>query len=193
MNEFKKKVKDKIKQYSNEQYLDGYIRNEFLTDDGIADIYLNVHEKSDIFDTWTTGEQLDLENEVYRFIEEKTEMLGNDIPIRLRISGVEFTAREQEIIRHVLKEHYAIELYKIQKKYIKHRNKAVGLILIGLFSLLLLALVSIFFNQSFVENVLVFLFSFSIWEAMDSVIYNLSEIKYDREAITQNLLIEVIF
>ena len=50
MNDFKKKVKEKIKLYSNDQYLDGYIQNEFLTEDGDADIYLNIKHKEDIFD-----------------------------------------------------------------------------------------------------------------------------------------------
>ena len=30
MNNIKREVKDKINKYSNEQYLDGYIKNEFL-------------------------------------------------------------------------------------------------------------------------------------------------------------------
>ena len=38
-----------------------------------------------------------------------------------------------------------------------------------------------------------FLFSFSLWEAMDCVIYSFSEVKEEREAITQNLLINVDF
>ena len=38
-------MKEKIRQYSNEHYLDGYIENEFLTQDGDADIYLNIDLK----------------------------------------------------------------------------------------------------------------------------------------------------
>lgn len=193
MNNFQKKMKDKIHQYSNEQYLDGYIHNEFLTDNGEAKIFLNVQEKSEIFDTWTIGHQIDLEKDVYEYIEDKTSMLGNDVPIQLIITGCEFTPKEQDIIKHVMKEHYAIELYKIQKEYAKYRNKIVFLILFGFFSLFFYAFLYVFTNYKFFMAVFSFLFSFSLWEAMDSIIYTLSDVKYEREAITQNLLMDVEF
>ena len=123
MKEFRKKVKDKIKMYSNKTYLDGYIKDEFLTEDGVAEIYLDVKDKNDLFDSWTHGKQKDLEDVVYGFIEEKTEMLGNQIPVRLHFLGNTFDSNDQGIIKHILKEHYAVELYKIQKKYEKYRNK----------------------------------------------------------------------
>ena len=48
-------------------------------------------------------------------------------------------------------------------------------------------------NPIFFQTVFTFLFTFSLWEAMDSIIYTFSEIRYERESITQNLLIEVVF
>ena len=38
-----------------------------------------------------------------------------------------------------------------------------------------------------------FIFSFALWEGFDAMIYSLSEIKEEREAITQNLLMEIEF
>ena len=193
MNDFKTKMKDKIRQYSNEQYLDGYIKSEFLTKDGDADIYLNVDEKYDIFDSWTVGNQTDLEKDVYDFIEEKTAMLGNHVPINLHILGCPFTPHEQGVIRHTLKEHYAIELYKIQKKYTELKNKIFGLITIGIISFILYTVLFFLKDFNYLVEVFGFLFSFSLWEAMDCIIYKFSEVKYQREAITQNLLINVDF
>ena len=34
MNNFRAQMKEKIKLYSKDQYLDGYIKHEYLTDDG---------------------------------------------------------------------------------------------------------------------------------------------------------------
>ena len=48
MSNFKKKVKEKIKQYSKDEYLAGYIQNEYLTKDGDADIYLNINSLNDL-------------------------------------------------------------------------------------------------------------------------------------------------
>ena len=193
MNEFHEKMKEKIRKYSDQQYLDGYIKNEFLTKDGDADIYINIEEKYDLFDSWTIGTQTDLEKDVYEYIEDKTEMLGNQVPINLHIIGCDFTPHEQEIVRHLLKEHYAIELYKIQQQYNKLKRKIFGLICVGLGSFLLYTLFYLFSDYNYLIQVFVFLFSFSLWEAMDCVIYAFSDVKEQREAITQNLLINVDF
>ena len=66
MNDFHDKVNEKIKQYSNDQYLDGYIKNEFLTEDGDADIYLKIKHKDELFDSRTVGDQLDLNKDIFR-------------------------------------------------------------------------------------------------------------------------------
>lgn len=193
MNDFYLKMKEKIKQYSDEKYLDGYIKNEFLTNDGDADIFINIDEKYDLFDSWTRGAQTDLEKDIYDYIEEKTSMLGNQVPINLHIIGCEFTPHEQEIIRHLLKEHYAIELYKVQLEYSKLRKKIFSLVLVGLSSFALYTFLYFFKDFTYLVEVFGFLFSFSLWEAMDCFIYTFSDIKEQREAVTQNLLINVDF
>ena len=193
MNDFQLKVNEKIKQYSNRQYLDRYIKNEFLTDDGDADIYLNISKKSELFDSRTKNEQLDLNKSVYDFIEEKTSMLENDIQINLHIVGCHFDLKEQGTIKHILKEHYAIELYKKQKEFRNNKIKVLYLLFIGLLSLFLYFLIYLFTDLSFFLEVFGFIFSFSLWEAFDLLIFEFSQVKNEREEITQNLLTEVNF
>ncbi len=193
MDDFNIKMKEKIRQYSNDKYLDGYINNEFLTDDGDADIFINIEEKYDLFDSWTVGAQTDLEKDVYEYIEEKTAMLGNNVPINLHIIGCEFTPHEQGIIRHILKEHYAIELYKVQQQYTITKNKIFGLVCFGLICFILYSFLFFVEDFNYLVEIFGFLFSFSLWEAMDCIIYTFSEIKDQREAVTQNLLINVDF
>lgn len=193
MNEFKKRLKEKIKMYSKKEYLDGYIKNEFMTDDGDADIFLNITEKNQLFDSRTMGDQIDLSNNIYDFIESKTSMLDNDIIISLHIIGIELTSKEQGMIKHIIKEHYAIELYKIQKLYNRYKNKILLLIMFGLLAFASYFLFYLNTNFNFLFEVLTFMFSFSLWEAFDSIIYTFSDIKNEREAICQNLLIDIVF
>lgn len=193
MNDFKKKMKEKIKKYSNKEYLNGYIKKEFLTDDEDADIYLTINDKSELFDSRTSGEQIDLCSEIYEYIEEKSSMLENDIQIELHINGINFDSKEQELIKHIIKEHYAIELYKIQKEYIRCKDKIIALIAFGIVMLGLYISVYNILNIPFIFEVMSFLFSFALWEAFDSLIYTFSDLKKEREAITQNLLINVTF
>ena len=193
MDAFKSKMKEKIKKYSDRQYLEGYIKHEFLTKDGSADIFINIDEKYDLFDSWTMGAQTDLEKDVYDYIEEKTSMLGNQVPINLHIVGCDFTPHEQEIIRHLLREHYAIELYKVQQEYNKLKQKIFSLILVGVSSFILYTSLYLLSNFSYLIEVFGFLFSFALWEAMDCIIYAFSDVKEQREAVTQNLLLDVDF
>ena len=193
MNDFKKKVKEKIQQYSNKQYLDGYIKNEFLTSDGDADIFLKVNSRDEIFDSRTMESQLDLNSEIYSFIEEKTSMLENDIQINLHIVGWRLKSKEQELVKHILKEHYAIELYKKQREYLDKKIKVISLFLTGLLTLLCYMFLYLFTDFEFFMEVFGFIFSFSLWEAFDLLIYDFTEVKNQREAVTQNLLTEVDF
>ncbi len=193
MNAFKRQMKDKINQYSNDKYLDGYIKSEYLTDDGDADIYLKINRKSELFNEWTVGNQLELDDKVYKFLEDKTSMLENDTQINLHISGCSIDQKDQELIKHTFKEHYAIELYKIQKEYKTHKIKIITLFLFGLLSLLSYLWLYLFTEFDFFMEVFCFIFSFALWEAFDLIIYDFSDVKYEREAITQNLLTEIDF
>ena len=53
MDLFEKKMKEKIKQYSDKNYLDGYINKEYLTEDGDADIFLHLRSRDELFDIRT--------------------------------------------------------------------------------------------------------------------------------------------
>ena len=191
--DFKNKMYEKIKIYSDEKYLKDYINNEFLTDDGDADIFLKLENKDDLFDSRTIDNQLALNSSIYEYIEEKTSMLDSDIQIHLHILGLNLTNKEEEIVKHLIREHYAIELYKNQRQYQEYRNKIITLILLGVLCLICYAFLYFLTDFDFFMEVLGFLFSFSLWEAFDCLIYSFNDVKSDREAITQNLLIEVNF
>ena len=191
--DFKQKMHEKIKIYSNKKYLDGYINNEFMTDDGDADIFLNIGEKSELIDTWTYGNQIDLESDVFDFIEEKSSMLDSDVQINLHIIGTKFNSNEQGMIKHILKEHYAIELYKVQKKYNMYKKKIISLFFTGFLSVLCYLILYLYTDFEFFLEVFGFIFSFALWEAFDALIYGFSEVKVERNDITQNLLMNIDF
>jgi len=193
MNDFKKKMKEKIDLYSNKEYLDGYMRDEFLTDDNDADIYLKIEEKDELFDSRTIDKQIDLNTDIYDYIEDKSSMLDSDIQIELHITGIDLDSHEQGVVRHILKEHYAIELYKVQKEYSRIKRKIFYLILVGLLSFIIYTFLFFFTDFEFGLEILGFLFSFALWEGFDSMIYDFKETKKEREDITQNLLTNVVF
>ena len=193
MDNMKDEVKDKIKKYSDKKYFEGYIQNEFLTNDGDADININLKNKEELFDEKTSGRQLELRKDIYDYIDDKAAILDNNVQINLHIRGLEISEREKGRARHIIKEHYAIELYRIQKEYIVNRNKIIRLFLLGSLFLILYAVFYSLTNSEFLSEVFVFLFSFSLWQAFEKLIFNLSNLKTNRDAIAQKLLINVEF
>lgn len=193
MNDFKTTMKEKIKQYSNKQYLDGYIKNEFLTDDGNADIYINLTHKNQLFDERTSKNQLDLVSDIYDFVEEKTSMLDSSVQIQFHITGLHLSKEDQGRVQHIIKEHYAIELYKVQKEYLKFRNEIIKLIIIGIASLVCYGFLYFFTTFDFFMEMFCFLFSFALWEGFENIIYDFRDVRELRQDITQNLLMQVVF
>ncbi len=193
MNEFKSQVKEKIKLYSNDEYLKGYISKEYLTSDKDADIFLYVNDEIPVFDSRTSGNQIDLNKEIYEYIEDKASILENDVRIHFHIMNSNLDDKDQGKVKHIIKEHYAIELYKVQRDFSNARKKAIHLSIFGLFVLLIYFILYNYDLSEFLFEVLSFIFSFSIWEALDAVIYTLSDIRLNRESITQFLLMNVSF
>ena len=193
MNDFNTKLKEQIKKYSNKQYLDKYIQEEYLTEDGEADIFIKLTNKNQLFDQRTVDKQIDLVEDVYKFIEAKTSMLDSTVQIQLHIIGLNLTKEEQGKVQHIIKEHYAIELYKIQKEYAKWIHEIVKLIIIGVFSLSFYAFLSLNTTLTFFMEVLCFMFSFALWQAFENIIYDFRDVKETRKDITQNLLMNVTF
>ena len=195
MSEFKKKMKEKIKIYSKEEYYSGYLQNEFLTDDNDADIFLHLTDIDQLIDNRTVGNQVELTNDFYDFVEQKSSVLNNDVKIELHISGLKLSNKEQGMVKHIVKEHYGVELHKVQKRYLQCRDKIIHLFTFGFLIALLYFLLITFTdaNFEFGFEVLSFVFSFALWEAFDAIIYSLNDIKYEREEVTQNLLMNITF
>lgn len=193
MNNIKNKVHEKIKEYSNEEYLDGYIKNEFLTEDGTANILLKISSINELFDPRTCEKQLDLRQSIYDFVDHKSSMLDNNIELKLNILGIDLESHKKEQIKHLFKEHYAIELYKLQKDYKRYKNRIFKLLLTGLLSLICYSIIALKFNSNLFIEISGFLFSFALWQAFEIIIYNLSDLRKEREAITQKLIMDIIF
>lgn len=193
MNNIKKKVKEKIKVYSDEKYLEGYIKTEFLTDDGKADIILNVNDKDELFDSKTRGNQLELCDDIYDYIDEKTSMLNNDVELDLDIMGIKLDNNDKERVKHLLNEHYAIELYKKQRKYKKCKKSILRLFIFGIIFLLAYTFIALHPNFDLFIEIFGFLFSFTLWQAFELLFFDLRDIKREREAITQKLIMNIYF
>ena len=170
MIDIKKELKDKIVKYSNREYLNGYINKEYLTDDGDADIFLRLRDKYELFDYRTVNEQLEVNKSIYSFVDDKSSMLDNDVQVNLHILGLDLEEHDQGRVKHIIKEHYAIELYKVQKKYRSIKNITILLALFGVLMLVSYWLIYVTTKSTFLLEVFGFLFSFSLWKAFENIL-----------------------
>lgn len=193
MNNYRKKNSLLLKKHTDKKYIDKYIKDEYLTDDGDADIFLNISNKDELFDSRTVGKQKDLNDDIYDYIENKSSILDHNTKIHLHIIGIKLTSEEQQIVKKLIKEHYSAELYKNQKEYSKYKKNLLMLITVGLISFLIYVLLYFFTKLSFALEMFCFLFSFALWEAFDYYIYVFSEIKIERNNIIQDLNSEIDF
>lgn len=193
MNDIKQKVKEKIRQYSSDDYLDGYIKNEYLVRDDRAEIILKISDRNELFDPLTFGNQLNLNDDIYHFIDSKSSMLDNNLSIVLNIKYSGLNNKDEEKIKHIISEHYAIELHKAQKEYRRYKSKIFKLVLAGAAFMFCYAIISFGHYSDFLIEVFGFLFSFALWQAFETLIYTLSNIKLEREAITQKLVMDIKF
>lgn len=193
MIDIKKELKDKIAKYSNREYLDGYINKEYLTDDGDADIFLRLRDKYELFDYRTVNEQLEVNKSIYSYVDDKSSMLDNDVQVNLHILGLDLEEHDQGKVKHIIKEHYAIELYKVQKKYRSIKNITILLALFGILMLVSYWLIYVTTKSTFLLEVFGFLFSFSLWKAFENILYIMKDLQYDSECIAQKLLMNVEF
>lgn len=193
MNNYRKKNNLLLKKHTDKKYIDKYIKDEYLTDDGDADIFLNMIDKDELFDSRTVGKQKDLNDNIYDYIENKSSILDCNTKIHLHIIGIELTKEEEQTVKDLIKEHYSVELYKNQKEYSKYKKNLLMLISVGLISFLIYVLLYFFTNLAFALEMFCFLFSFALWEAFDYYIYVFSEIKIERDNIIQDLNLEVDF
>lgn len=193
MKIIKKEVKEKIKEYSNKKYLDGYIRQEFLRDNNDANIYIKLNNKDELFDSRTIENQKDLSSDIYEFLDSKSAILSSDIQINFYVLGLDLSNVEKNEVKNLIKEHYSIEFYKKQKEHKRTEIKVFRLLLIGIIFTILYALTLKLSNYDLFNEILLFIASFSIWEAFDFILYDLIDIKREREVITQKLLIDIYF
>ena len=173
--------------------MDKYIENEFLKETGDANIYIKLNSKEELFDSRTVDNQKDLNNSIYEFIDSKSSILSSDIQINFYVLGLSLSNEERAEVKNLLKEHYAIEFYKKQKEHKRVELKVFRLLLIGVIFTILYALTLKYSNYDLFNEILLFIASFSIWEAFDFILYDLIDIKREREFITQKLLIDIYF
>ena len=120
-------------------------------------------------------------------------MLDNHIKLHLHSIGIDLESKEQGKIKHIISEHYAIELYKAQKEYQKCRLSIIRALLTGLLFLIIYVTIALRLPSKLFMEIVGFIFTFTLRYSFDKYINTLMNLKDKRESITQKLIMDINF
>ena len=182
-----------VNKYSSKKSLDSYIDREFINEEGYAVININLYNGVQLFEPFSYKNQLELNSEIYDYIDNKVAVIPKDIPLKVIFRGKKISEKNQNEIKKLIREHYAIKLYEKQKELNLNRDKTIILAMLGIAMLFLYFYLSVRYNNTLFLEIFSIVASFSIWEAADFFILGRTKINVERFHITQKLIQEIEF
>ena len=164
-----------------------YINNEFLDEDGFYTIDINLDNKFCIYNELSVGKQLELNDDIFNYIDNKSDVIPNDYKLKIRFAGRKLREEDKKNINKLLHEHYYVIMENIKKELDSLTFKMIILLLFGLFCFTLYFIVvnKISFNSLLLEF-LGLVGSFSIWESFGLFVFDRKEILYKYYGSIQN-------
>ena len=114
--------------------------------DGYAVIDVNLREGAEIYNPLSAQSNRDLSSDIYAFIDEQTNLVPAEIPLRIRFHG-NIPAEEQEQIRSLMHRHYTMKSFDISWDVAANLRKMIVLAVFGVIVL------CAYFYLTFVANV----------------------------------------
>lgn len=185
--------KSKLKKYQLEKFDYYQTINEYYMNDGRAYISVNISSIDDIISKYSVKNDEILNPEFMHYIETNASYIPDEYPLTLEICNHKFSDKEKEIIKKVIKNHYAIGLFnkKNELKISKRRCKLLFFSGLGILLVYSFMIYIPFFN--ILREIFSLLFCFSMWETADVMIFHHDEIN-EKIIDLQNLSeIEIIF
>ncbi len=182
-----------IDKYADKDFLREYIKKEYINEDGTAVIHIRLYEGLNLYEGMSYGDQLELNPDIYKFIDSKAKIIPAHIPIKLVFNGRKLEKEEQEKIKYLIDEHYAIELFNQQKDIRITRKKVRRLFAIGVGIFILCFYLSGFGKYNFLTDILRIVGTFSLWELTNMALLRKKDIDMQTLHIAKMLIHEFEF
>ncbi|HAB67553.1 MAG TPA: hypothetical protein DCE23_09330 [Firmicutes bacterium] len=168
---------EKIKKYQREKF-ENYKRiNELKINNNEAYIELKVNKIQNILNDYTLKDKIKLKKEFFEEIEYRASYIPLDYPIVLEIYNDNFTSEEKIMIRRNIKNHFEFEAINRQTNLKAITRKSTFFLIIGIIGFALLVLLYKINARNYIEDIVSFLSSFSIWQFAELRIFEEDAIK----------------
>lgn len=158
---------------------------DFYLEDGLAYISCNVQDYYDVIDRYSVDGYEWLNESFARFVETNAEYIPVEYPIVLEICGREFSERQKEVINETIHDYYEL---KLGDKQIDMQNNSVQIIsflAIGIIATLIMLAAQMWKADSFVNDMIVILVWFFIWELCGMIFFDRSRRREEKMAAAQ--------
>ncbi len=167
---------------------------EFYIEDGLAYIACNVHSYEEVIDRYSVKGYEWPNRELLQYIEDNAYYIPSEYPIVVELSGVHFTEEQKRTIEKTLTDYYVLKLGDTQLDV--DDNLLKELILFGgtILSAVGLVIYWMFTQQeNLLQETLLLLFWFFLWEWGDVVIFDRREVHMKRNDTAQLSSMKLIF
>lgn len=155
-----------LRQYLESEYMEG--------DSAVIDVCL--YDDLALFDPLSMGRQLDLNPEIYDFIDRKSYLIPAHTPLIIRFHGRALTPEDQACVRDLLSERYMNILRDKLWDLRSLRRKILALLAVGIAFLSLYFYISISLDDGIFLELLSIIASVALWEATGCLLLERSEL-----------------
>lgn len=163
----------------------GYIE-KIKDNNGRAVIDVNIEDKHNIYNPLSYGENLDLNEEIYSFIDSQTNVIPAEIPLVVRFHG-KVDENEQDKIKNIMQQHYTLKSFDILWDVAANMRKMVALCIFGVLVLAAYFYISFTSGNVMFAEILSIIGSFSLWEAADAFLLERPRLRRERRNLEQNI------
>ena len=190
--ERREQLKRTVRDQARLRTLRSYLAEEYIDAEGFGVIDVCLYEGLELYEPLSWGRQRELNPEIYNFIEQKSNLLPAQVPLRICFHG-HIALEDQEQIRRLMAEHYSIDLQDRMWDLRSNLRKLTGMMAVGVVFLSLYFFFALRKDDGLFLELLSVIGSFALWEAADCFLLERRAINREMMDVAQHMTQEVVF
>ncbi len=185
--------KGKLKKYQNNKFIKYTKINGLKISDNEAYIYLKVDNLDSIISEYSFSDNYILKQDFLDTIEKCASFIPLEYPLVLEIENNTFTSEEKIRIRKLIRDHFSLQtITKEEELKADHRESRLFL-LFGITCFIISWGIYDIEKFSFINEITLFIASFSVWESFSNIVFEEDELKEEIEQYKSLSKIRVIY
>ncbi len=185
--------KGKLKKYQHDKFIKYTKINGLKICDDEAYIYLKVKDLDSIISEYSFSDNYILEQDFLDTIEKCASLIPLEYPLVLEIENNTFTSEEKIRIRKLIRDHFSLQtITKEEELKADHRESRIFLVF-GVICFIISWGIYNVEKLSFLNEIMLFLASFSVWESFSNIIFDEDDLKEEIEQYKSLSKIRVIY